>query len=331
MMHRGVSRHSSSSRSSSAGKIFFPLAVATLFVVFSTAASRQLPVGIVIDPAYSAGNATPSQILVTGATWVRFEYKTYHNPHADDEVNEPPLPDYATVVSGFNAAGIATLVVLDTFLLKGMPGNNNLTQWDEYIDAFVQRVSSVATMFRSMHGAFEIWSEEDSDSVFSLVPAAAYARMLRRCYEAIKAVNATMPVIMGGLNRGDTSYLQSVISANNGTLYADVVALHPYAERPTQNWPSPTWGNGVISQFVSNFTNAVPHLRVLISEVGTDDLSVQGQFPSRMFESLATMSSVVGCFWFCWSDGMVYPFGLVDDYGKPKAAYYSFRNYTHAA
>jgi hypothetical protein len=30
-------------------------------------------------------------------------------------------------------------------------------------------------------------------------------------------------------------------------------------------------------------------------------------------------------FWFCWSDGMVSPFGVVDASGKPKPAYHRYQ------
>jgi hypothetical protein len=30
-------------------------------------------------------------------------------------------------------------------------------------------------------------------------------------------------------------------------------------------------------------------------------------------------------FWFCWSDGMVHPFGLVTANGDPKPAYHQYR------
>ncbi len=63
---------------------------------------------------------------------------------------------------------------------------------------------------------------------------------------------------------------------------------------------------------------------------GTNDMSVQGQFPDRGFAALAAAYSptqVPAVFWFCWSDGMVTPFGVTDANGAPKAAYYSFQQF----
>lgn len=72
------------------------------------------------------------------------------------------------------------------------------------------------------------------------------------------------------------------------------------------------------------------------TQIGTNDINVQGQFPAKAFEAVQLWSSTApsrictAVVWFCWSDGMVAPFGLVDEAGAPKPAYYSYQNATRS-
>ncbi len=80
---------------------------------------------------------------------------------------------------------------------------------------------------------------------------------------------------------------------------------------------------------------AVTKLPIWITEMGTNDMTVQGPFPFMFFDAIANdMPASVVCaaaIWFCWSDAMVTPFGIVDATGAPKPSYYSFANYTLGA
>ena len=69
------------------------------------------------------------------------------------------------------------------------------------------------------------------------------------------------------------------------------------------------------------------------TEIGTNDMSVQADFPSHAFDALASPPAgvvVTVVLWFCWSDAMVSPFGLVDSAAIPKPSYFSFSNWTHS-
>ncbi len=76
----------------------------------------------------------------------------------------------------------------------------------------------------------------------------------------------------------------------------------------------------------------VTSLPFWITEIGTNDMTVQGVFPYHTFAALVnTLPPNVFCpvvLWFCWSDAMVSPFGLVDTSNNPKPSYYSFTNFT---
>lgn len=78
---------------------------------------------------------------------------------------------------------------------------------------------------------------------------------------------------------------------------------------------------------------AVAQLPQWITEVGTNDMTVQGVFPDHMFSALAAQTVVPALgpvLWFCWSDAMVAPFGLTDASDNPKPSYFSFTNFTGA-
>lgn len=68
-----------------------------------------------------------------------------------------------------------------------------------------------------------------------------------------------------------------------------------------------------------------------VTEFGTNDMTSQGDFPAHMFAALAANDPhVAAIWWFCWSDAMVAPFGVVDTSGKPKPSYSSYETYAHS-
>jgi len=112
-------------------------------------------------------------------------------------------------------------------------------------------------------------------------------------------------VVVGGLDSGNPQWLQDVITANNGTLSADAVGVHPYGQRPTSDWPSPTWGFGVLTDLMQAYYQVanIPlwyepdyHLNascsliqipvIRITEIGTDDTTVQDDFPYHAFAAI---------------------------------------------
>ena len=91
---------------------------------------------------------------------------------------------------------------------------------------------------------------------------------------------------------------------------------------------------------------------IWITEYGTDDTSVQDEFPAHAFDSLNRWATVApsnnavaalktaesaaksGAFvigpviWFCWSDGMVESYGVVTAGGEAKASYESYQRWS---
>jgi hypothetical protein len=68
-------------------------------------------------------------------------------------------------------------------------------------------------------------------------------------------------------------------------------------------------------------------LPLWVTEIGTVDSSVQAPYLENVYELAGSRypGRVERIFWFCWSDGMVPPFGVVTEAGAPKPAYWSYR------
>jgi hypothetical protein len=75
------------------------------------------------------------------------------------------------------------------------------------------------------------------------------------------------------------------------------------------------------------FKNLLDGLPFWVTEIGTVDEPNQAAYLDNVYtlgrDAYTGHVSVV--FWFCWSDGMVAPFGVVSPSGKPKPAYHRYR------
>jgi len=70
---------------------------------------------------------------------------------------------------------------------------------------------------------------------------------------------------------------------------------------------------------------------IWLSEIGTNDTS-SATFQADYLENVYTLAkngfgaNVPVVFWFCWSDAMVPPYGLLDGSGQPKPAYTRYQS-----
>lgn len=291
----------------------------------------SLQVGINIDPSNAFGNASPKDVGTVNASWVRVEY---HDLSTDASHPDPvALETYGGIVHSFNAANIKVMLIVDYASMVGKPSGTAPAQaWDAYIANYVQRVAAVAKAIcvYSNHLYLEVWNEEDlspQPGYDVYVPSQAYGKLLGQSYTAIKgAAPCKTTVVMGGLASGVPTYIDEVL--HYGGKY-DAVGLHPYGRRPTPTWPSPTWGFGVVTDLIQQYYEHAS-APIYVTEVGTNLLNVQSEFPLRTFNAIQSVNGPAVCpvvIWFCWSDGMVTPFGLVDSKGKPKQSYWSFASF----
>jgi N-acetyl-anhydromuramyl-L-alanine amidase AmpD len=288
---------------------------------------RRIHCGINIDPANECGRPSVQELQDLGAAWVRFTFKD-----SGDGPQPTRFAFYDKVVQDLNQAGIHILMILSYETYLGKPAcEANEATWNDYIAKFAERCCQIAQHYGSRVRAYQIWNEPDYEVPHGgydpCVKAEVFGRLLRAAFKAIKEVSSAT-VVMGGLAAGQPAFLERVKTSTDGILYADAVGVHPYCRRPTPDWPRPDWGVGVLGNLIQDYRN-VTSKPIWITEVGIEEACVQDEFPRRTFEALnedlAEMAPYL--FWFCWSDGMVPGFGLVDAVGGKKNSYNSFQQF----
>ncbi|MBI1297737.1 hypothetical protein GC175_22605 [bacterium] len=315
--------------------------VATMAQSAAAMALRVQP-GVNIDPKNPwQGNPNPAHLLDAGVRWVRFVFKN----KADEEL-ENDFNFFETVVDQLRQVGIDVLMVINNESCPGRPtwhehnrdraAWQRLSVWQPYLDKFTARCRTIAARFEGRVAVFQIWNEPDHPPMDGYDPTAdpqIYGPMLRMAYQAIKGVS-DVTVITAGFVSGNPDWPREVIAASGGVLYADAIAVHPYVKRPHPE-DHPKWGNtGVqyelLQQYLSRYAKPI-----WVTELGTHnaDPEVQGNFPRRAFEAIneTLRRNVPVAFWFCWSNGMVKPHGMVQENGAPTHSYVSFQAYAKQA
>jgi hypothetical protein len=274
--------------------------------------------GINVDPSNPSGNPSAQALQALGARWVRMEWKASQGTSF-----------YDPKISGYRDAGLKVLLLVDYATVPGSPGSGGSdSQWTAYISSFVSGVRSLAQHYRDSVDAWQIWNEPDLAAHPGYDPYVRplhYGVMLRDSAAAIRSFSSR-PVVTGGLASGDPGYLAQARDAAGG-LTIDAVVVHPYGQRAPDNWPNSTWGFGNMSDLFDRYLTFGKALWVSEAGVNTQD----GEFQANYLENVYRLAEgeyagrVQVVFWFCWSDGMVPPFGVVDGSGKPKPAYYRYQ------
>jgi len=330
-------------------------------------------IGLNIDIGNLRGNPTISELHETLKTQtVRYTYRDGSSGNTPDG-NQLNL--YRQKISALAEVGVSSLLILTNESLPGNPASSASDgEWDSYIARLAGRAKQLAEAFKQWKPAFQIWNEPDylepHPGYDPTLRPTVFAKMLRACYQAIKAADVNLVVVTGGLNSGQPSWLQQVITTV-GNLYADAVAIHPYGQRPEPNWPDSSWGFGYIGDLIGAYQQ-VTSTPLWITEIGvntggavtsltgnqrrhlllpppssasqeeadsegslaedslveTASNQLQGDYLSRFYTIMIQRYAnvVQRVYWFCYADGMVPPFGLLDINGTPKPAYTAFRN-----
>jgi hypothetical protein len=286
-----------------------------------------------IDPNNPAGNPDPAELRDLGVEMVRY---TFYDGSGGEQVDSARIDFYRQKAKGYRDAGIGSLIILTYDTYPGKPPFAD--NWDNYIARFAQRAGQIAQQLAPYKPAYQIWNEPDHDrknigtSYDPCLREEVFGQMLRRTRDAIKAADPKAVIVTGGLASGNPAWLTAVIKAVGGDLPADVVAFHPYAQRPERDWPRPDWAAGYIGDLVDGYYKAGRKKTLWISEMGSKPNEVGGdegsaEFLRRYYRAIITRfgDKVEELFWFCYSDGMVSPFGLKDGNGNPKPAYNAFR------
>jgi hypothetical protein len=273
--------------------------------------------GMNIDPANPAGYPSAQALRDIGARWVRIEWKATHG-----------FGFFDPVIANYRASGLRVLLLVDYASVLGSPPSNaSDAAWRDYISRFVTGASDIASHYGNGVDAWQIWNEPDlfapGTGYDPGIPPHLYGVMLRDTASAIRA-RSTRTVVTGGLASGDASYLSRARSAVGG-LFVDAVSVHPYGQRAPDDWPHSGWGFGNMSDLFDRYLAF--GLPLWVTEIGTVDSSIQAAYLENVYRLAENgyAGRVDRVFWFCWSDGMVPPFGVVTATGTAKPAYWSYR------
>ncbi len=284
--------------------------------------------GLNIDPTNPHSQISPVELKRLGITQVRFSFK--HSQHSGLP-EKAVLPFYQRWCETLTAARIQAVVILAAETVPGKPSSfTPNAAWRDYLTHFTAQTNHIAQNLKPYRPIFQIWQAPDSSpevADLALNPA-IFAAMLAQAYQSIKQIEAKLTVITGGLVSGQPDWLAQVKNALKGKLPADALALHPYGQRPTPNWPHIAWGHGYIGDLITAYRQ-VTDLPLWLTEVGIDTLSQhqQADYLSRFYKSIKSQfaAEVKQLFWFCYADSMAPGFGLVDYWGQPKPAYHALR------
>jgi hypothetical protein len=160
-----------------------------------------------------------------------------------------------------------------------------------------------------------------------------YARLQQRTYEAVKRVDPGLLVVTGGLSQGNPGWLTEVIKHAGGKLHAEIVAFHPYGQRPEPEWPHKNWAFGYVGNLINGYYRAGLNKPIWITEMGIKEEDVgnnreqSAEFLRRYYRRILAnyRDKVHKLIWFCYSDGMVRPFGLLDENRQRKPIFAAFR------
>jgi hypothetical protein len=278
--------------------------------------------GVNLDPANPAGDPSPQALKAAGARWVRVEWKRavgygFYDPR----------------IAAYRAADLKVLLLVDYMSASAAKPASTAPDaaWDTYRAVFQQDVAAIAAHYRDGVDAWEVWNEPDLSNPSGYdpgMPARQFGLLLRDAVAAIRAADPVEPppIVSGGVKTADTTYLRQAREAAGGSLHVDAVGVHPYERRAPDGWPAPTWGTGEMSAYFDAYLSAFG-LPLWVTEIGTNDQGRQAQYLENVYALAGGRYAgrVPEVFWFCWSDGMVHPFGLLDASGTPKPAYQRYQ------
>ena len=288
--------------------------------------------GLNIDPANPQGNPTAAELRDLGVQMVRLVFKD-QGGGSQPSLNQVRF--YTSKIQEYSNAGIDSLVILNYETYPGKPSSSaSDAEWGTYTNNFIHRVGQLAQILNSWRPTFQIWNEPDLPPHPGYDPTlreAVYGRLLRRAYDTIKTVNPTLTVVGAGLASGDANWWARVIQSQSGQVTVDALAVHPYGQRPEPSWPNPAWGFGYVGDLINRYAQIRQEL-LWITEVGVSNLTREGQaeYLRRFYRAITSQfaARVKWVHWFCYSDGMVSPFGLLDTSRQRKPAYFAYREIT---
>lgn len=287
--------------------------------------------GLNIDPRNPHGNPTPATLHELGVEMVRFTFKDAtpgNRPdHAAVQFYRQQLEELA------NSNHQALVVLSEETTGDQLPATLTLDEsWEAFIQLFVERAAEIAKTLARWQPAFQIWAAPAwptaDDQGTNALPPAVFGQLLHHTYTVLKQVDANLTVVAGGLVATGPTWLAEVNQALAATQFpADGLALHLQAKPSTF-----TQIINTLNELITDYRQVID-LPVWLAEVRaeTTEPEEQADFLRNFYQAVSKAEKIAQVFWYCYADGMAYPFGLVDITGQPKPAYAAYRAATTPA
>lgn len=164
--------------------------------------------------------------------------------------------------------------------------------------------------------AWKIGNEPDGSGVSSwIMSPLQYWLFYDECARAIREIQPDVIIVAGGFCGGNPDWDQGV---NLDTNRPNYYAIHPYGQRPLNDWPSENWGFGYIWDLIRRYEDRYGKNRIWITEFGTNDVSIHEQYYAKMYHSLIQGGFTQPIILFAISDLMNYGYGMYDSNGMQK-------------
>ncbi|WP_248705002.1 FlgD immunoglobulin-like domain containing protein [Curtobacterium sp. MWU13-2055] len=216
---------------------------------------------------------------------------------------------------------------------QGTPASSARYYPPKDMSAFAAFATAAAERYRGKVHNWEIWNEPDLDRYW--LPAASpsqYAAMLQATSAAIKRVDPSARVLIGGLSGFDQAYLDAVTSA--GALGSfDDLAIHTYVEGGPESAVMGSWLGGARAWI----ERTKPTAKLWVTEAGWSTCgctsgvtpALQAEYLPRLYLT-ALAYGVQGVQWFSLRDhgntaSRDDNYGLITTAGALKPAYESMR------
>ncbi len=287
------------------------------------------------DRTIATAHALHAKVVRTEVPWAAFEPTRGHI--------DPSVQAYTDrLVADAAAAGIGVIMVVDStpcwtssapsaLLAACGPGASAANAWPPVDQgAYAAFVAYLAHRYGPHLAAIEVWNEPDqSNEAYFAGPekATRYAALLRAAYPAIKAADASLPVLAGSLVGSNGAFLRLLYAAGIKGYY-DGLSVHFYTltlgslrsihETQLANGDhTPLW----LDEF--GWTSCWPQERIE-EEQGCVTPQIQARNLSDTLRTLARTPFVAAAVAYKLQDSRAEDFGMLSAAGTRKAAFNAF-------
>ncbi len=222
---------------------------------------------------------TIDYITAIGGEWIADEFTWATCEKVKGQV--VMLKEYHNFVDYCEEQGVK--IRLNVKITHPFYDNGKLPYTEEAISALINYVTIMARTFKGRIHVYEIAGEYDDQTGSSPEGTASpqiYAKILERCYTAIKAEDPDAMVIHGATLRR-VKWLEEMFEAG-GEPYTDALVIHPYTYWNNQS-PYPTMGEW-IEGFIDIAERWCPEKKIWITEYGWATADYYAEY-SSFFET----------------------------------------------